>query len=104
MLVEPQLLLHALKALGCHRAIVADDATAVVTTLTPGQDIKYAPVAQNALVVSTVLADGSTEANQTAYFLRYNRQPTDPLITLVKSVALRTSWPNTQDCTTITLK
>jgi hypothetical protein len=74
------------------------------STLTPGQDLKFLPVAQNALVVSTVLADDSTEANQTAYFLRYNRQPTDPLILMVKSDALRTSWPNTQDCLTITLK
>jgi len=76
---------------------------AVPTTLTPGQDIKYAVTAQNALVVSTTNPDGSTEANQTAYFLRYNRQPTDPLINLVKSDASRTSWPNTQDCLTILL-
>ena len=74
------------------------------STLTPGQDTKFAPVAQGALVVSTTLTDGSTEANQTAYFLRYNRAATDPLIMLVKSDAARTSWPNTQDCLTITLK
>ncbi len=77
---------------------------AVATTLTPGQDLKFSVVAQNALVVTTINPDGSTEANQTAYFLRYNRGATDPLITLVKSDATRTSWPNTQDCTTIVLK
>ena len=76
----------------------------VATNLTPGQNLSFAPVGQNALIVSTVASDGSTEANQTAYFLRYDRQSTDPLIFLVKSDALRTSWPNTQDCTTITLK
>jgi hypothetical protein len=79
-------------------------AAAVATTLTPGQDLKFSVTAQNALVVTTTNPDGSTEANQTAYFLRYNRAATDPLITLVKSDAGQTSWPNTQDCTTIVLK
>jgi hypothetical protein len=73
-------------------------------TVNAGVSIPFGPVAQGATVVTTVNPDGSTEANQTAYFLQYNRQPSDPLIVLTKSDALRTSWPNTQDCTTITLK
>lgn len=76
----------------------------VASTLTPGQDIKFSPVAQGATIVTTTNVDGSTEANQTKYFLKYNRQPTDPLINLVKSDASRTSWKNTPDCSTITLK
>jgi hypothetical protein len=75
----------------------------VPTTLTPGQDLKFSVVGQGALVVSTTTTDGAVEANQTAYFLHYNRAPTDPQITLVKSDASRTSWPLTQDCLTITL-
>jgi hypothetical protein len=75
----------------------------VPTTLTAGQDLKFGVVGQGALVVSTTNPDGATEANQTPYFLHYNRAPTDPQITLVKSDAARTSWPNTPDCKTITL-
>jgi hypothetical protein len=75
----------------------------VGNTLTPGQNLGFSVTAQGALVVSTTNPDGSTEANQTPFFLRYNRQPTDPAINLVKSDASRTSWPNTQDCKTITL-
>jgi hypothetical protein len=74
------------------------------STLTPGQDLKFVPVAQGATVVTTTNPDGAVEANQTAYFLQYNRQATDPQITLVKSDGSRTSWPLTKDCTTITLK
>ena len=75
----------------------------VPITLTAGQNLAFGVVGQGALVVSTTNSDGSTEANQTPYFLNYNRAPTDPQITLVKSDAARTSWPNTQDCTTIIL-
>ena len=74
------------------------------TTVNGAAVIPFSPVAQGATIVTTSNSDGSTEANQTAYFLQYNRQPTDPLMVLVKSDATRTSWPNTQDCTTITLK
>jgi hypothetical protein len=73
------------------------------STFTPGQDLKFSAAAQGATVVTTTLVDGSTEANQTKYFLKYNRQPSDPLINLVKSDASRTSWPNTQDCALIIL-
>jgi hypothetical protein len=54
--------------------------------------------------VTTTNSDGAVEANQTAYFLQYERQPGDPQITLVKSEAARTSWPLTRDCKTIMLK
>jgi hypothetical protein len=74
------------------------------STLTPGQDLPFAPVAQGALVVTTTASDGASEANQTPYFLHYNRQPSDPQINLVKSDASRTSWPSTPDCLAITLK
>ncbi|MDA9405829.1 hypothetical protein XH80_03335 [Bradyrhizobium sp. CCBAU 45384] len=77
---------------------------AVPTSVAKGQTLKFNPVAQSALVVSTTNADGSTEANQTGYFLKYNGAPTDPTVTLTKSDASRTSWPNTQDCKTITLQ
>jgi hypothetical protein len=76
----------------------------VPATLTAGQDLKFGVVGQGALTVSTTNTDGATEANQTAYFLHYNRAPTDPQITLVKSDAARTSWPLTKDCLTITLQ
>jgi hypothetical protein len=70
----------------------------------PGGFISFSAVPQGALVVTTTNSNGSIEANQTPYFLRYDRQPTDPPINLVKSDASRTSWPNTEDCTTIPLK
>jgi hypothetical protein len=73
------------------------------TTLTSGQKLTFSPAKEGALIVSTANADGSTEANQTPYTLNYNRQSTDPPINLVKSNAAQTSWPNTQDCKTITL-
>jgi hypothetical protein len=73
------------------------------STLTAGQDLQFAPVAQGATVLTTSATDGAVEANQTAYFLQYNRQPSDPLIKLVKSDASRTSWPLTKDCLTIPL-
>jgi hypothetical protein len=73
-------------------------------TLGPGVNRSFSVTAQGAAVVTTSTADGAVEANQTAYFLQYDRQPTDPPITLVKSDATRTSWPFTQDCSTIVLK
>jgi hypothetical protein len=39
--------------------------------------------AQGATVVTTPNPDGAVDANQTAYFLQYDRQPIDPQITLV---------------------
>lgn len=73
-------------------------------TFTPGQDLSFSPVAQGATVVTTTASDGASEANKTAYFLQYKRQPSDPQINLVKSDAGRTTWPNTPDCRTIVLK
>src|ERR1035438_6151521 len=73
-------------------------------TLTAGDDRSFAPVAQGATIVSTANIDGSTEANQTSYLLQYKRQPADPPILFVKSNVLTTSFPNTEDCTTIVLK
>jgi hypothetical protein len=76
---------------------------AVPTTLTPGQNLKFSVVAQGATAVLTTNLDGAIEANQTAYFLQYNRQPTDPPISFVKSDAAQTVWPLTQNCKAITL-
>ena len=73
-------------------------------TLAPGVNRGFAVSAQGATIVTTTTLDGAIEANQTAYFLQYDRQPTDPQITFVKSDATRTSWPLTQDCKTIVLK
>jgi hypothetical protein len=74
------------------------------TTVAVGANLGFAAVAQGAMIVSTGTADGAVEANQTSYFLHYDRQPTDPQITLVKSNAPTTSFPLTQDCKTIALK
>ena len=77
---------------------------AVATTVPKGGVIPFSVSAQNALVVQTTNPDGSTEANQTPFFLKYNASATDPTVLLTKSDASRTSWPNTQDCKTITLQ
>jgi hypothetical protein len=77
---------------------------AVATTVPKGGVIPFSVSAQNALVVQTTNPDGSTEANQTPFFLKYNASSTDPTVLLTKSDASRTSWPNTQDCKTITLQ
>jgi hypothetical protein len=77
---------------------------ATPTTVAVGANLGFVAVAQGATVVSTGTADGAVEANKTSYFLQYDRQPTDPQITLVKSNAPITSFPLTQDCKTITLK
>ena len=76
---------------------------AVATTVGKGATIPFSPVAQGALVVQTTNANGSKEANQTGYFLKYNGSATDPTVTLTKSDASRTSWPDTEDCKTISL-
>lgn len=76
----------------------------VPSTIPVGTNRVFATAAQGATVVTTTNANGAVEANQTAYFLQYDRQPTDPQITLVKSDASRTSWPLTLDCKTIVLK
>ena len=93
---------HVDPTLSVYAAIFGPFA-AVPTTLTAGQDLKFGVVGRAALVVTTTNPDGAVEANQTPYFLRYNRAPTDPQITLVKSDATRISWPLTQDCKTIVL-
>jgi hypothetical protein len=73
------------------------------TTVPKGTVFTETPLKFGPLVVQTVLADGSTEANQTAYFLRYKAAASDPTIFMQKTNALRTSWPNTQDCKIIVL-
>ena len=75
----------------------------VGSTLTPGQDLKFAVSAQGSAVVTTGTTDGAVEANQRSYFLSYNRQPTDPPVNLVKSNGAVTSFPLTQNCQSIIL-
>ena len=65
--------------------------------------IPFSVIAQAALIVQTTNANGSVEANQTAYFLRYNAAASDPTVLLVKSDASRTSWNNSEDCAAISL-
>jgi hypothetical protein len=76
---------------------------AVATTVPTGQVISYSVSAQNALVVQTTNSNGATEANQTSYFLKYNASASDPTVQLTKSDASQTSWPDTEDCSTISL-
>ena len=73
-------------------------------TVTQGNTINFAVSAQMALVVQTTNPNGSVEANQTPYLLSYNRASSDPGVIMVKSDSSRTSWPNTEDCSTISLK
>jgi hypothetical protein len=90
-----------------HLSLYADilkASAAGSASVMPNQDLKFANGAFGALVVQTVLADGATEADKTPYTLRYKAQAGDPTVNLVKSDAARTSWPLTQDCTTITLQ
>ena len=76
---------------------------AVAMTVAQGQTIPFSVSGQAALVVQTVNPNGATEANQTSYFLEYNAAATDPTVLLVKSDASQTSWPDTEDCATISL-
>jgi hypothetical protein len=76
----------------------------VASSVGKGAIQPFSPVAQGALIVGTTDANGSKEANQTAWFLRYNFAPTDPTALLAKSDFARTSGPNTEDCKTITLQ
>lgn len=76
----------------------------VATSVAKGATLPFSPVGQGAMVVQTTDANGSKEANQTAYFLKYNAASTDPTVLLVKSDFARTSWPNTEDCKTIVLQ
>jgi hypothetical protein len=77
---------------------------AVAMTVAKGQTFTFNVSGQAALIVQTKDANGAKEANKTPYFLKYDFSATDPPITLTKSDATRTSWPNTEDCKTISLK
>ena len=55
-------------------------------------------------IVQTSNPDGSKEANNTSYNLAYTGNSADPGITFVKLNGSQTSWPNTEDCTTITFQ
>ena len=55
-------------------------------------------------VVQTSNVNGSVEANQTSYFLGYDAGSGDPSVVLAKMNSSQTSWPNTEDCTTITFQ
>jgi len=77
---------------------------AIATTVTKGTDLKFSTNAYGATVVATVNSNGAIEANNTAYFLRYKAAASDPTIIMVKTDSSRTSWPLTEDCTTIVLK
>ncbi|MFM0385876.1 hypothetical protein [Paraburkholderia dipogonis] len=56
------------------------------------------------VVVSTSNANGSAEANQTAYSLFYDTQSTDPGVLMDKTNATQTVWPQTDNCRAITLQ
>src|SRR5205823_12956632 len=50
----------------------------------------------------TVDPDGSKEANQTSYFLGYDRVEPDPPVFMSKNNASQTSWRDTSNCSDIT--
>jgi subtilase family serine protease len=87
--------------LGLYRDILKTSATKA-TTINPGQNFKTKTF--GALIVATTNANGAAEAINTPYFLRYKASSSDPTINLVKSDSSRTSWPLTEDCTTIVLQ
>ncbi len=76
----------------------------VATSVAKGVVLPFSVSGQGALIVQTTDANGSKEANQTAYFLKYNASAADPPVLLQKSDFSRTSWPNTEDCKTIMLQ
>ena len=76
---------------------------ATPVTVNPGQNLKFSISAYGATTVTTTNPNGAVEANQTAYFLRYNTSPSSPRIVLEKTDSTRTSWPLTEDCKTIAL-
>jgi len=77
---------------------------AVAETVAEGDSVAFAVSAQMGLVVQTTDPNGSVEANKTPYTLSYTRAPSDPGVIMVKSDVNQTSWPNTEDCSTISLK
>ncbi len=46
--------------------------------------------------------DGSKEANETSYFLNYDRRDSDPPVFMAKSNTAQTSWRDTSRCADIT--
>jgi hypothetical protein len=74
------------------------------TTILPGQSISLVPTGLGAGVVNTLTSNGAVEANETSYFLNYNAASTDPAVNFVKSNATQTSYPFTEDCSTVTLQ
>lgn len=75
----------------------------VPQSVAAGANIGFAVSGQNALVVQTANPNGSAEANMTNYFLSYNSGPGDPGVIMSKTDASQTTWPNTENCATISL-
>jgi len=88
--------------LGLYKDVLSPD-TAAPTSVPAGDDRKFPVRALGALVVTTKNANGAIEANETSYFLLYDRQPGDLPVKLVKSDAKQTEWANTEDCKKISL-
>lgn len=76
---------------------------AVPTTVAAGQNLGFQVSAYGAVVVQTANPNGAAEANNTSYFLNYQTPPGSPPVTLVKSDSSQTSWPDTEDCHTLSL-
>jgi hypothetical protein len=76
---------------------------AVPASVAPGLDLKFSVSAEAALIVSTTNPDGAVEADNRAYFLLYDRKTGDPPVKMVKSDAKQSSWPLTEDCSSISL-
>ena len=77
---------------------------AAQTTVQPGQNISFQPSGFGAAVVSTLTADGAVQANETRYDLNYGADRSGPVMNFVKGNPNVTSFPLTDDCSSIVLQ
>ena len=74
---------------------------AVPATVSAGNVLAFSFGAFGATVVTTTNPDGAAEANQTSYLLGYNQSLTDPPVEFDKTNQSQTSFPDTEDCSTL---
>jgi hypothetical protein len=66
--------------------------------LPAGKVQTFEPFVYFVVVVKTGDPDGAREASRTSYFLRYNKQTSEPNVLLTKNIPKQTEWPYTPQC------
>ncbi len=77
---------------------------ATTATIDAGQDYQLSTGEYEGIIVQTLASNGATEADGRNYPLSYKRGSSDPPVSVVDENPGRTSWPLTEDCSTVVLQ